>query len=190
MRHKDNNKKENIFLASIQLVNEQGLSQASMSKIAKQAGVSASTIYVYFENKEDMLNKLYLNIKKEMSLQVFQNYDDSISIQSAFELALKNYIEFVKTHRDEFLFAEQFSNSPLLHKPTQAEAALLFQKLFNLFEKGKDQYIFKQVDSSLLHMFMFNPVMQYFKEYFGHRVELKQSRIDEIIRMTWDAVKA
>ncbi|MDB4867155.1 MAG: TetR family transcriptional regulator [Cohnella sp.] len=45
-----------------------------MSKIAKKAGVSASTIYVYFENKEDMLNKLYLSIKKKMSLNENRSY--------------------------------------------------------------------------------------------------------------------
>ncbi|WP_026281187.1 TetR/AcrR family transcriptional regulator [Paenibacillus massiliensis] len=190
MRHKDDNKRENIFNAAIQLINDQGLSQASMSKIAKQAGVSASTIYVYFENKEDMLNKLYICIKKDMSLEVFHNYDDSISIQSAFEHALRNYVKFVLSHKDEFLFAEQFSNSPLLNKLSRTEGAHLFQPLFNLFEKGKDEHVFKQVDAGLLHMFMFNPVMHYFKEYFGGRIQLEQNRIDEIIQMTWDAMKA
>lgn len=36
MRHKDENKSERIFNASIQLINELGLSEASMSKIAKK----------------------------------------------------------------------------------------------------------------------------------------------------------
>lgn len=190
MRHKDDNKRDNIFNAAIQLINDQGLSQASISKIAKLAEVSASTIYVYFENKEDMLNKLYLRVKKNMSVEVFHNHDDSISIQLAYQHAMRNYVNFVLTHQDEFLFAEQFSNSPLLHHLSRTEGAHLFQRLFNLLEKGKDELIFKQVDAGLLHMFMFNPLMQYFKEYFGGRIELEQNRIDEIIQMTWDAMKA
>ncbi|MCZ8522715.1 helix-turn-helix domain containing protein [Paenibacillus mucilaginosus] len=64
MRHKDENKNEAIFKATIQLLNEIGFSDISMSKIAKRAHVSPSTIYVYFENKEDMLSKLYSNGKQ------------------------------------------------------------------------------------------------------------------------------
>lgn len=190
MRHKDENKRERIFNAAIQLINEYGLSETSMSKIAKKANVSASTIYVYFENKEDMLNKLYLSIKKDMSLAVFHNYDESITIQSAFEHALKNFSDFILSHKDEFLFAEQFSNSPLLHKLSLMEGASLFEPLFKLYEKGKSERVFKQVDTSLLHMFTFNPTMQYVKEVFGGRIELEQDRLDELVQMTWDAIKA
>ncbi|MEY2194631.1 TetR/AcrR family transcriptional regulator [Neobacillus sp. BF23-41] len=43
-----------------------------MSKIAEKSNVSSSTIYVYFENKEDMLNKLYLTFKKKMSQRIFK----------------------------------------------------------------------------------------------------------------------
>ena len=49
MRHKDENKNESIFQAAIDLINEIGLAETSMSKIAKKAkkaNVSSSTIYV------------------------------------------------------------------------------------------------------------------------------------------------
>ncbi|WP_094092917.1 TetR/AcrR family transcriptional regulator [Paenibacillus physcomitrellae] len=40
-------------------MNEIGFAETSISKIAKKAGVSAATIYIYYENKEDMLSKIY-----------------------------------------------------------------------------------------------------------------------------------
>ncbi|MFJ5760843.1 TetR/AcrR family transcriptional regulator [Neobacillus sp. NPDC093182] len=46
MRHKDEKKNESIFQAAIDLINEIGLAETSMSKIAKKANVSSSTIYV------------------------------------------------------------------------------------------------------------------------------------------------
>ena len=51
---KDDNKKNAITKAVISLSNEIGFSNVSMSKIAKRAGVSSSTLYVYYENKDDM----------------------------------------------------------------------------------------------------------------------------------------
>lgn len=190
MRHKDETKSENIFNAAIQLINEHGLSEISMSKIAKKAGVSSSTIYVYFENKEDMLNKLFLNVKKRMSLELLHHYDDSIPLQSVFEDALKRYTQYILTHKDDFLFIEQFANSPLLHKLSRKEGLELFEPIFNLLEKGKSQNVFKQIDTNLLHMFMFLPTMQYVKDYFGGRIELSQDNLNELVQMTWDALKA
>lgn len=190
MRHKDEQKNERIFQASIQLINELGLSETSMSKIAKKAGVSASTIYVYFENKEDMLNKLYLSIKKAMSEAMFYDHDPSLPLKKVFEHALEKYIHFILMHKDEFLFIEQFSNSPLLNKLSRNEGMELFEPIFILLEEGKKQKIFKPVDTNLLHMFMFNPVMQYVKEYYGGRLEMSEENLNKIVQMTWDAIKA
>lgn len=189
MRHKDENKSKSIYKAAIQLVNEQGLSATSMSKIAKRAGISSSTIYVYFDNKEDMLNKLYLMIKKDMSVEIFQHYDDSISIRASFEYALKKYLDFILNNKDEFLFIEQFSNSPLLHNLSEEEGTLMFDPVIKLLEEGKSQDIFKQVDTNLLYIAMVNLCMQYVKECYAGRITFKQEDISIIVDMTWDAIK-
>ncbi|MGB9343610.1 TetR/AcrR family transcriptional regulator [Trichococcus sp.] len=123
MRLKDETKNENIFNATLQLINEVGLSETSMSKIAKSANVSASTIYVYFENKEDLLNKLYLEAKRKMSEEMFTDFDESLPIQTAFEISLRRFTHFILKNKDYFLFIEQFQNSPLLKKITSEESA-------------------------------------------------------------------
>ena len=58
MRIKDEDKVIRIYQAAIKVVNSDGFQGSSMSKIAKQAGVSPATIYLYFENKDDMIKKL------------------------------------------------------------------------------------------------------------------------------------
>ena len=50
MRTKDEQKKEALFKATVKLVNEIGFAASSVSKIAKEASVSPSTLYVFFEN--------------------------------------------------------------------------------------------------------------------------------------------
>ena len=49
MRMKDENKKAAITKAIIGLINEIGFANISMSKIAKATGLSAATLYVYYE---------------------------------------------------------------------------------------------------------------------------------------------
>jgi AcrR family transcriptional regulator len=95
MRHKDEQKQEAIFVATIQLINEVGFLELSMSKIAKKANVSVATIYVYFENKEDLLNKLYLMVKQKLSMEMLNGLNQTTSVKEGLILVLRNYIEFV-----------------------------------------------------------------------------------------------
>lgn len=190
MRHKDENKNENIFNATIQLINEIGLAETSMSKIAKKAKVSASTIYVYFENKEDLLNKLYLNVKKMMTEAIFNNFDASLSLQEAFENSLRKFVEFTLANKDYFLFIEQFQNSPLLNKISRDEITDICEPLYSLFEKGKKQHVFKQVDKNLLAIFTLQPLMQFVKEHFNGTTTINEANLNKVIQMSWDAIKA
>ena len=64
MRVKDDIKQDALFEATVKLVNEIGFAASSVSKIAKEAGVSPATLYVYYKNKEDLLVSTYIEIKK------------------------------------------------------------------------------------------------------------------------------
>ena len=66
MRQKDEAKREAITRSIVSLINEIGFVDISMSKIAKATGISPSTLYVYYENKEDMFRKIYLEVKRRM----------------------------------------------------------------------------------------------------------------------------
>ena len=66
MRVKDEIKQEALFEATIKVVNQIGFASSSVSKIAKEAGVSPATIYIYHKNKEDLLISSYVEIKKKL----------------------------------------------------------------------------------------------------------------------------
>lgn len=48
---------EHIFKAIERLMAEEGLHNLSMHKIAKEANISAGTIYIYFKSKDELLEK-------------------------------------------------------------------------------------------------------------------------------------
>jgi len=52
-------KYKQIIDAAVVVIAENGYHQAQVSKIAKQAGVADGTIYLYFENKEDILISVF-----------------------------------------------------------------------------------------------------------------------------------
>ena len=58
--------RENIVSAASALFMERGITATSMDDIAKAAGYSKATLYVYFENKEEIVGILALNSMKKL----------------------------------------------------------------------------------------------------------------------------
>jgi AcrR family transcriptional regulator len=55
-------KREAILAAALRLIARLGLHAAPMSAVAREAGVAAGTLYLYFPSKEAMINDLYLEV--------------------------------------------------------------------------------------------------------------------------------
>ncbi len=68
MRQPETDMSEQIFAATERLMAKDGLHNLSMHKIAKEAKISAGTIYIYFKSKEELLEQFALRV-----FTLFQN---------------------------------------------------------------------------------------------------------------------
>lgn len=92
--------RENIVSAASALFMERGIAATSMDDIAKAAGYSKATLYVYFENKEEIVGILALNSMKKL--------DDYISSALMQHEATKARYDFIcrglVQYQEEFPF--------------------------------------------------------------------------------------
>lgn len=63
-----------------QVFRAEGFDGASMDKIARAAGVSKGTLYVYFRNKEELFRELVALDRTEAAEQIFLSEDDEAEI--------------------------------------------------------------------------------------------------------------
>lgn len=178
MRLKDENKKEAIFEASIKLINNIGFAETSMSKIAKEAKVSPATIYVYFENKEDMLNKLYIRVKKKLSVGLLDGIREKMPLKDRFRRLWKNIFFSLIDNPAYFRFIEQFSNSPLLKKVSIEEAHSQYHSLYDLFEIGRNEKIIKEYPVQLITYFSFMPIINIAKAHISGDFKMTDDMIE------------
>ena len=61
----NSDKREAIFAAALRLIARLGLHNTPMSAVAREAGVAAGTVYLYFPSKEAMINALYLHVLED-----------------------------------------------------------------------------------------------------------------------------
>lgn len=187
MRRKDESKRLAIMEASIDLINEIGLAQASMSKIAKKANVSPSTIYIYFENKEELLNSLYLMTKEKMSREILIDINENLDIKEFFIKVCNNIFTYVRYNPRQYLFSEQFSNSPLIKKISQDKVESYFKPVFEMLEKGKKQGLLKNYPTELLVMCGMMPIL-YLAKVNTDKEEIDSILISQAIDIAWDGI--
>ena len=87
-------KREQILDGAKRVFMEQGFEAASMNDITRAAGVSKGTIYVYFENKEDLFSDM---IERERS-KLTETVRHALDSDQPLELALKDFGMLFATH--------------------------------------------------------------------------------------------
>lgn len=90
-KRKNNDKYQRIIAAATKVFAQKGFYQSKISEIAKEAGVADGTIYIYFENKDDILISLF----EEQMQAVLDNMKSRIVLQTDPARKLE---EFAWTH--------------------------------------------------------------------------------------------
>lgn len=186
---KNEEKRDAIIMASIKLINELGLSGASMSKIAKEAGVSAATIYVYFKNKETLLEDLYLNVKKQMGEELVDKININLPVKKSMKQFFFNTFYYFIDNPDYLALMEQFDHSPQLTKACKETAAKYFIPLIKLIERGKKESIIRDVPDALLANFFFHPIIRLLKQHLTEELCVDKDILNLTFDMSWNAVK-
>jgi AcrR family transcriptional regulator len=156
MRKKDDEKEKSIKEAVIKLILEQGFHGTSISKIAKEAGVSPATVYIYYENKEVMLQHIYREYSEEIYDYLLSKLHKEMDGQQLIEMIATGYYTYIQEHGEIFHFVDQFSNCPVL--ANQCSEMKGIYNLNNLLEEMKEKRVFKNFRNDNLLAILFFPI--------------------------------
>ena len=189
MRIKDDLKQAALFEATVKLVNEIGFAASSVSKIAREAGVSPATIYVYHKNKEDLIVSTYIDIKQDMSRAVLKGFDQNLPIRDIFKNVWRNMFAYISENRNYVQFTEQFASSPYNDLVDHNQVEKYFEPVINVLGRGIEQKIIKNVDFEILATFIFYPILTLSNTRLCRTVKLNDAMIETAFTLAWDAIK-
>ncbi|UCE41796.1 MAG: TetR/AcrR family transcriptional regulator [Candidatus Aminicenantes bacterium] len=190
MRFKDEAKQDAIIKATVKLVNQIGFASSSVSKIAKQANVSPATIYIYYQNKEDLLVSTYVDIKQKLSEAILKDFDDTQPIKDILRGFWFNAFDFISSYSDNFQYTEQFANSPYSSLVDKKEVEKYFEPMIEIIQRGKEQKILKDVPFDILQIFIFYPIMILANPRLCANFDCTEKNIEIAFNMAWDAIRA
>jgi len=189
IRQKCDKKRTALLNATLHLVNNQGFHAAPMSKIAKMAEMSPATIYIYFENKQDLINKLYLEVKKSFSKYAFSNYSENLSIEKGFKLIWYNIADFKLNKIEEAIFLSQCDNTPMIDEQSRQEGIKHLQPLLDLWERGQKEGIIKSLSPYILYAFTIYPLAFLMINQQRNFCKLDKIKLDDAFKSAWNSIK-
>jgi AcrR family transcriptional regulator len=182
-------KKNALVKATIDLVNNNGFHATPMSKIAKMANVSPATIYLYFDSKQDLVNKVYLEVKTAYTNFAFATYSTEMSVETGFEIIWKRIADFKLKELDEALFLSQCDNTPMIDELSRQEGIKHLQPLLDLWNRGKNEGIIKPISDYLLYAYTISPLSFLMLMQQRNILKITDETIEEAYKSAWDAIR-
>ncbi len=94
------------------LVADRGFHGASMSAVAKAAGVATGTAYVHYESKDELVIAAYLEVKSELADAVLAEHDARADVIEEYRQAFKSTYAHMTAVPERARFLAQIEGSP------------------------------------------------------------------------------
>ena len=151
-----NSKKDQIFKSALHLFTTLGFHGTPTSKIAKKAGVATGTLFHYFKTKDDLINELYLECKNSMIKSVLSGIREEDDFRVKMHRGFHNAVHWGVDNREEFLFFQQYSNSPNIKHATREEGLNRIKPITDFFEPVFKKGMQKGIEPEFLMRISFN----------------------------------
>jgi AcrR family transcriptional regulator len=136
MRLRDENKIESIFDQALSMVVQVGFDGLSMQKLAKAAGVSPATIYIYFKDRDDLLLQLHKRERDKFFMFVMEGFDPEMDFATGLTVQWKNRAKYAIDHPDRAHFLEHFTFTPLHERCRHEKNPVFKQGMKRFLEKA------------------------------------------------------
>lgn len=179
------NKKNEIIAATLELIAERGVHNTPMSLISKRSGIAAGTIYHHFDSKENLINEIYIDIKRAVLTNVMKNDDPARSYKNRFFNIWSAYYYYLVDNPHSLSFLEQCSSIPLITEETRNLADQIASPLLNFFSLGLDEGILKVNDIELVLSLIHGSIISIAKLHISGQFTVTKEHLHEAIDYSW-----
>jgi AcrR family transcriptional regulator len=189
VKQRDDSKIQQIFAATLQLVVKSGVAGITMRQIAKAAGMATGTLYIYFKDKDELVNQLYVSCRAASIDAYFKGYNETSPFKKGFRIIWNNILQYRLANFDVSVFMEQCYHSPFISESTKEMNEQLFQPLYKLMERGKAEKLLNNYDTLLLLILMMGSITGVIKYINYHKKKTTADMMENAFTICWDGLK-
>lgn len=163
---------------------ENGISSVNIARIVARAKVSAGTVYVHFENKDDMLRQVYMELKADLHACITQARAQIDSAQLVRGMWFGMF-HFVRGRPHDFLFLDYATAAKILLPEQQAIADDYGEEIAALLRRGVDDGTLADLDTGLLTLLLVAPAMQLARSAVLSGQPIPETLIEQAFDRVW-----
>lgn len=168
---------------------ESGFGAISVGGVVKRAKVSAGTVYVHFENKDDMLQKVFLEIKSEFHDIMMQAREEETA-PGMIRRMWFDMFAFVSAHPSDFLFLEYGNSAHILTEAQEADAARMSSEIAEMLLMGVQDGTLADLDASIISLLLVSPASQLARSAVLTGVEIDPKIVELVFERVWLSIAA
>jgi TetR/AcrR family transcriptional regulator, multidrug resistance operon repressor len=112
MRTRDEHKELALREKAVQMIVRQGFDGLSMQKLARAAGISPATIYIYYKDRDDLIVQVWAGEMRRMMEASLKGFDPSMPFDRGLKIQWMNRAKFYIENPQTAHFMEQMKYSP------------------------------------------------------------------------------
>lgn len=192
MRPKSIEKEEAIRKIALQIIAREGLENLSMQKLAKAANISPRTIYIKYENKEDLLIRLFIEeVLGNYEKAVLHDFTPEMGFAEGVRKIWANVFSYLTGNREAFALIRYGQSSPLLNKAYQKaniREGQFFVPVHNFLQRHMEAGTIRQFPIDVHRALLFSPLLDLVNEYFDHLDRPQQIITDPVFSDCCDVI--
>jgi len=185
MRKIDEGKKNRIKQAVFEIARDEGIAGLSFGKLAKRAGVSSGTPYVYYQDKTDMLGKIYLDVKTLVDDGLQADIDQGKTPEERLFNAVNHFAKQLVAHQLEANYLAAIEDNPQLVTAAVLQAGnQLAAPLKVAFEAAAATGRLKPTNPESVRALLFGPFTMVLRQRFAIDQPVLASELETVIQFS------
>ena len=177
---------EQIFDATDRLMAKEGLHHLSMHKLAKEAGIAAGTIYLYFKSKDELLAQFARRVFNKFVTAIEEGFDESQSFFEQYRRMWWNIWHFLQENPTILSNMNQYRSLPgFLETCKEMEHSCWDQFCF----KGQAANELADLDPHLLFLLSLKTAMVLASDIKYLGTVVTDEMLESVIERSWRAIQ-
>lgn len=182
-------KRDAILKATLDLLATKGFHGFSIKQVAETAKVAAGTVYIYFHDREHLINELHRESMCVILQEAAKAHDKSQSVKEQFINVCLSFVKIFEREPNLLLSKSQFD-----HLPSETVRKCIEEVTENLspvtyiFELGKTTGLLKPLPDQVLFSLGVEPLLSFQLKSLRADTPLTTELALQIIEGGWDAI--
>ncbi len=112
MRTRNTDKELLVRKSAIDMLVRHGFDGFSMNKLAKDCGISVATLYIYYQDKDDLIQKIGVEIGQDFLACTFRDFSPDMPFKEGLRKQWENRARFSLAFPNEVAYHEMIRFSP------------------------------------------------------------------------------